>query len=263
MDTKGGRFIYEPLTPALITRHFSGEVTIGLTAIDTSLCSKWLSFDSDTSDGSLDILEQFLKKYGWHAIREGRRNGRDGHLWLLFDVPVLASQLIVLGDAMMSLAGVTGLERFPKSATGLSQVRGPLGINQKPEAVGAIGWFDNVQHDINSQLQWLAMQPLNSAADAIRQAERHKPEPIAPMPTRPRFGKSLGSFPKFSILEHVYARQGGSELVARCPLCAREGHDQHEDNLKIKSDGSTFCCVYGGPNMVHTTRDIVRHYTAR
>jgi hypothetical protein len=266
MDTKGGRYPYQPVTPQLVQRHFAGNVTCAWSSLDETLCSKWLCFDSDIDDGALERLESFLKSYGWRVIREGRREGRDGHAWLLFDKPVPANQLIILGDTMMTLAGVKltskenpkGIERFPKTATGYSQVRGPLGVNLKPDASGARGWFDGVEHNLRSQLEWLAGQPLNRAEDAIREAEKHRAQ-AKPMAVKRRIaskrinGKSGG----FQILDHVVARQVGREQVAQCPLCAQEGHDQHQDNLKIKTDGTTFCCVYGGPDQVHKVGAII------
>src|ERR1700679_2479349 len=106
MDTHGGRFPYEPVTAQLIRRHFAGELTCAWPALDEQKCCKWLCFDSDVDDGALDRLEQFLRSSEVNArpIREGRRPGRDGHLWLFFDHPVPAQKLIVLGDTMMKYA---------------------------------------------------------------------------------------------------------------------------------------------------------------
>ena len=78
MDTRGGWFLYEPLTPALIRRHFAGNLTVGLTAIDEQCCSKWLLFDSDTDDGDLIKLAYAARLWGMHIIPEGRREGRAG-----------------------------------------------------------------------------------------------------------------------------------------------------------------------------------------
>ncbi|CAN5139751.1 hypothetical protein BH10CYA1_BH10CYA1_58480 [soil metagenome] len=255
MDTKGGRYLFEPVTPKLVHRHLTGQLTCAWSATDSNGSSKWLCFDSDVADGALDTLDAFLVKYGWHVIREGRRPGRDGHLWLLFNKPVPAIELVVLGIAMMKLAGINRMECFPKTATGFSQVRGPLGINLKPEANGARGWFDGVEQHITSQLEWLAAQPLNRAEDAIREA--HKQRPVS-TPTRRSVGRVYPKLSKgFSVLNYVQARNQGGALVAQCPLCAHEGHDKHQDNLRITSDGSIFCCVYGGPNQVHKIRDIM------
>ena len=252
MDTKGGRFPYQPVTPGLVQQHFRGQITCAWPALDENNCSKWLCFDSDTSDGDLDILEEFLRKCGWHAIREGRRLGRAGHLWLLFDGPIPAAVLIVLADAMIGLAGVRpvskeyphGIERFPHYANKYSQVRGPLGINQKPDARGARGLFDGAEQNLRSQLEWLAVQPLNRAEDALRESETHKPETkLVADKSRSRRRDFSAKPGLFRILEFIDARPVGKELAAQCPLCALEGHDRHRNKLRIKPDGSTFCCV--------------------
>jgi hypothetical protein len=264
MDTKGGKYLYEPVTIQLVQRHFEGKVTCSWAAIDENYCSKWLCFDSDVDKGDLDQLQEKAESWGLHIIRESRRLNRAGHLWILFDQPVKAEYLIVLGDAMIQLAGVhlktkdfpDGIERFPVSANAYSQVRGPLGINLKPEANMSRGWFDGVEQDIDAQLNWLAVQPLNNAEDAIREAKKHK---VIVMPASKLLPNSQywhNDYQPFNILEYVNYRKVGNEYVAQCPLCADEGHDRHKDNLKIKLDGSTFCCVYGGPGQIHHTQDI-------
>ena len=187
---------------------------------------------------------------------------------MLFDQPVPARVLITLGDAMIKLAGVRpptkqyphGIERFPKSASGLSQVRGPFGVNLKPEAKGARGWFEGVPHDIETQIEWLSEQPLNRAEDAVREAQKHKPpeKPIRRAPDYAHLLNNADASPHFNILNYVDYRRAGGSFVAQCPVCANEGHDRHSDNLHITDDGSIFCCWFGGqPGKIHRRRDII------
>lgn len=273
MDPNGGWFRYEPVSPRLLRRHFKGRITCAWPAIDSKYCSKWLCFDSDTDDGDLDKLEQALNSWGVHTIREGRRPGRDGHLWVLFDKPVSAELLIILGNAMIRLAAVRpatkdyphGIELFPKSATGFSQVRGPLGVNLKPEAKGAYGLFDGVKHNVKAQLEWLATQTLNQAQDAVREAEKHrqKPKPNKTKPCRKRRYRVNG-FTPVNILDYVSYRRVGNSLIAQCPVCAGEGHDEHKDNLHITLDGNKLCCWFGGePGKIHMRQDIINALTQR
>jgi len=254
-DTKGGRYPYEPVTAQLIRRHFAGDVTGGWPAIDDQKCSRWLCFDSDVDDGQLDKLESCLREWLAHPLREGRRPGRDGHLWLFFDQPVKASQLITLGDAMMKEAGVANLERFPKSASGFSQVRGPLGINLKPDAGGARGWFDGVEQDVREQLLWLEAQPLNTAKSAIKCAELHKRRPT---PTKKYHGHRSSAKKFVNILDLITDyKHVGDEIMTACPVCEREGHDKQGNNLHISADGEKFCCWYGSqPGKIHTAPKI-------
>jgi hypothetical protein len=256
MNTFNGRYLFQPLTSSLVQQHFDGDVTFALSATSEIGKSKWLCFDSDTESGELERLDAFLIDYGWHTIREAKRVGREGHLWLLFDAPVDARNLITLSTAMMQFANVSSLERFPKSATKYSQVRAPLGIHRKPGANNCRGWFEGPLENLQNQLQWMIGQPVNSAFDAIREAEIHR-IPI----TRHRlipFRTPLPTASNVRILDLVMARRVGSELVAQCPLCLQEGHDRHQDNLRISLDGSKFCCVYGGPSKFHKNPHIVR-----
>jgi hypothetical protein len=256
MVTQGGLYPYLPIDRELIRSHFAGDVTCGWPAIDKNKCSRWLCFDSDLADGQLDRLEIFLRSCGVQVIREGRRPGRDGHLWVCFDQPVNAGKLMILGDVMMQQAGVTGMERFPKSATNMSQVRGPLGINLKPEANGGRGWFDGPPKDIEEQLLWLADQPLNSAKSAIENANKY-------ILQNKSVGKGISQSRKnysVNILDLVDSpKRIGANLVTACPLCVREGHDSSGDNLSISLDGQSFCCWYGGnPGAVHTASEIIQ-----
>lgn len=253
MNTFNGRYLFQPLTSSLVQQHFDGEVTFALSAISEIGKSKWLCFDSDTESGELERLDEFLIDYGWHTIREAKRVGREGHLWILFDEAVDAGDLIILSRAMMQFANVSSLERFPKSATKYSQVRAPLGIHRKLGADNCRGWFAGPPETVQRQLQWLFRQPLNSAFDAIRESEIHR-GPLTP------FGMRLHKSKAFDvrILDLVVVRRVGSEFVTQCPLCLEEGHDRHQDNLRISLDGSKFCCVYGGPSTFHKNPQIVR-----
>ncbi len=253
------RFRYEPISPDLIRRHLAGEITCAWVATSSTGESKWLCFDSDEADGELDNLAAFLSKYGWRFVREGKRPGRDGHLWLFFDRPIPAKTLMRLGDLMIKLAGVRKMERFPKTER-LSQVRGPLGIHLKPDANRARGWFEGPEQDVKAQLEWLALQPVNKAAHVIAEVEKHTAKNLS-LRKKQANGKKSKDCRKHSIniLDYVNARPSGHGLIAQCPLCASEGHDSHCDNLHISADGKLFCCVYGGPAAIHKTGAIA-HY---
>lgn len=264
MDTKNGRFPYEPVTPYLVERIFAGQLSAGWPALASGSTSKWLCFDSDQEDGELMKLDALLKEHGWKTIREGQRPGREGHLWLLLDEPVETMNLIVLGDAMMKFAKTSKLERFPKSAEGLSQVRAPLSINLKPEAQGARGWFDGPDQVLTSQLEWLAAQPRNRAIDANRLSEQHRPASRTVVKAPPSKRPFLRSHGEFNILDYVNARRSGNRLVAACPVCEEEGHDRHRDNLSISTDGKKYCCWYGGqPGKIHTSSAIRQRLMSR
>lgn len=245
MDAKYGR--YESLSKGLIARHLSGEITCAWPAIDQNFRGKWLCFDSDSDDGQLERLGSFLLECGWYVIREGKRVGRDGHLWILLDAPVEARLLIWLGDAMMRLAGVSGLELFPKYPSGLSQVRGPLGKHNKPTANGAIGWFEDVKQDLREQLEWLASQPLNNAESAIQEAHRHRPI-ILPkrMYTSPLASK--GSVMFDIAVQRTSGKKGGNDWYhGHCPGPRHKNGDRHQSlSLRRANDGGAIVHCWTG-----------------
>lgn len=183
---------YQPVTPALFEDHLAGRITLGLPALDQSGLSRWLCFDSDKEDGALDHIERWLLAHHWRCHRESQRPGRAGHLWLFLQEPIPAADLRLFANRVATLANALGkVEIFPKqdkpnwdNKTGQflasSVVRLPLGINRKPEANGARGWFAGAEQSILSQIFWLQclelnpVKPILDAAPGLRQLEQTK-----------------------------------------------------------------------------------------
>ncbi len=179
---------YQDITPALFERHLSGLLTLGLPALDQNGFSRWCCFDSDKDDGNLDKIEKLLIQYNWHYVREGIRPGRDGHLWLFFSQPILASDLRLIGRRFIEAAGIApnSIEFFPKQDMpsydsekqrfkASSIVRLPLGIHRKP-GVDDRGWFRDAPRDLDSQLKYICDQPYNPIAPVQLLAEELKLE---------------------------------------------------------------------------------------
>ncbi len=256
---------YEPVTLDLITQHLLGAVTLSLPALSSESTCKWVAWDSDAADGAIDALADVLQSHGWHAIREAKREARDGHLWVLFDKPVPSVHAIRFGACFERAAGIAkgSIEFFPKQPRAAkvgSALRAPLGIHRKPSAGNCRGWFEGPALNVVAQLEWLAAQPLNSAAALVAYAEELERRERATNPPK-RIPPPVSGGTRRNILELVpehQRRRLGSEIVAQCPACAESGGDTHADNLRIKVDGSTFCCVEGGPGRVHKQRDILR-----
>lgn len=265
---KSGAKRYEPVTLPLIARHLKGEVTCSWPAINETGKSKWCCWDSDFENGDIVRIADVLNRLRLVSHREAVRPGRDGHLWMFFDEPIEAEQLLRLNREVLAHAGVmlksraypSGVEFFPASSSRLSQVRGPLGVHRKPGANNARGWFVQPEQNLKAQLEWLTSAPSNSsqiisnmvkplfAADLARQAIA-EPRVIQPYPR---------GAARVDILTLVADRRwNGRDWIARCPLCALEGHDKASDNLRISADGKIFCCVYGGPASTHSARSIV------
>jgi hypothetical protein len=224
---KPGDRYYRKIDGSLIRCHLNGVSTVSLPAASSEGTSKWLCFDNDKDNGQLDRMQVFLGDWGWNTLREARRPGREGHLWLLLDRPIETEKAVSLGDAMMRLAGVVGVERFPKTATGLSTVRGPLGVHRKPGAGNARGWFDGPAHDVIEQLLWLSKQPLNSASAALKEAERHKPPARKLYPAR--FSTGVDKLSAAEIAERLDAKRAGNGWQAHCPA-----HEDSVESLSIR-----------------------------
>lgn len=84
----GLKAVRKPVSLQLIASHLSGEITLSIPALSAESQCKWCCWDSDAESGDLDNVQALLQVHGWEAIRESKRPGRDGHLWLFFDKPV-------------------------------------------------------------------------------------------------------------------------------------------------------------------------------
>ena len=81
------------LTIETVRRHLAGELTIGIYAINpaTQRC-KWMAIDADYKTALEDLIkvQRQLQDDGIEAALEKSRRG--GHLWILFETPVLARE---------------------------------------------------------------------------------------------------------------------------------------------------------------------------
>jgi hypothetical protein len=183
---------YQPVTRDLFDAHLAGRITLGLPALDQNGLSRWCCFDSDKEDGALDRIERWLSEHGWQCHRESKRQGRAGHLWLFLKEPIPAADLRLFANRVATLANAAGkVEIFPKQDHSTwdagnarfkasSLVRLPLGINRKPDAHGARGWFAGAEQGILSQVFWLEslelnpVKPILDAAPGLRLIEQTK-----------------------------------------------------------------------------------------
>lgn len=262
-----------------ITGHLRGDITLGLAAIDDNGLSKFCAWDEDNLDGRLELIAAHLTSLGIHYLRISSRPGRAGHLFVLFDGRVAASDLLLFNESVRLACGITTeLEFFPKSAIGLSNIRAPLGVNRKPEAGWRSdmskekrdelrGWFIGPDRNLEAQLSWLAVQRLNMpdilvpliASVKIEKARQDSLEKARQTYFRPpRFeGPSL-----LEMLEDlkVPMKKIGDQYVLQCPLCRDEGRDRSEDNLRINSRSGKFNCFQGGPGVVHGAKNVYGYF---
>ena len=111
------------LTIETVRRHLAGELTIGIYAINpaTQRC-KWMAIDADYKTALEDLIkvQRQLQDDGIEAALEKSRRG--GHLWILFETPVLAREARiyiyhVAGKLDVQVKGTglaNGIEIFPK-----------------------------------------------------------------------------------------------------------------------------------------------------
>lgn len=148
---------YRPLDSGLIQDHLEGRVTLGFPAVNSEGRSKWCCWDSDLDSNLLAEFQEYVLELGIIAYPEGKRLGREGHLWVFFDEPVASADLILVNEEFRAHLDeqFKHTEFFPKSIAGLSQVRGPLGVHRKPDARAMRGCFENAEGDLDSQLHFL------------------------------------------------------------------------------------------------------------
>jgi hypothetical protein len=188
-----------------------------------------------------DLLKlQFeLSRNGIQAALEQSRRG--GHLWVLFEKPVLAKHARVyirhlakrLSVEVKSSGAGDGIELFPKQDTvdeghfG-NAIRGPLGIHR---AANRRYWFYGAPYELEAQMAYLrdlrrvSGQQMRSLIATV---------PDDPPPEAPRRIAFKTDGPQFVILEHIKNRRRcGRNWIAQCPSCASAGRDRSKDNLAI------------------------------
>src|SRR6185436_14559441 len=149
-----------------VRRHLAGEITLGIYAINPKTQRvKWMAIDADYKRSLDDLLKlQYeLQQDGIQAALEQSRRG--GHLWILFETPVLAKHAREyirhlagkLSVQVKSAGPSDGIELFPKQdridrAQFGNAIRGPLGVHR---AVNRRYWFYGAQHDLEAQMKYL------------------------------------------------------------------------------------------------------------
>ena len=170
----GKHYYYRPkeqdrscvLTGKVIERHLLGEVTIGLYAINPkSQRCKWAAIDADYENSLADLLklQWELKSDGIEAALEKSRRG--GHLWILAETPLLASDCRVYIHSLavrlklpVRGAGLAeGIEIFPRQSSLKpgefgNAIRGPLGVHQ---ANKKRYFFYGADYTLDAQMSYL------------------------------------------------------------------------------------------------------------
>jgi hypothetical protein len=231
-----------------VRRHLAGEITLGIYAINPQTQRvKWMGIDADYKRSLDDLLKlQYeLQQDGIQAALEQSRRG--GHLWILFETPVLAKHARVyirhlagkLSVQVKASGPADGIELFPKQdriehTQFGNAIRGPLGIHR---AVSRRYWFYGAQHDLEAQMKYLRQlrrvteRRLLELIDGLAfKEENRRPQ---------RLNAIRADRSHFHILDHLDReglRRVGRNWVTRCPSCAAAGRDRGKDNLAISVD---------------------------
>lgn len=131
LQQPNGRYVRagRPLSNTELSLHLLGAHTIGTYVMNEQGICRFAVFDADTADGieQLCCLKARLANDGCVSHLEAFRRG--GHLWVLFQTPLLASQV----RAWLLPFCPDGVEFYPKQAEGSgygSLIRLPFGVHR-------------------------------------------------------------------------------------------------------------------------------------
>ncbi|MDZ4801707.1 MAG: hypothetical protein SGI92_26420 [Bryobacteraceae bacterium] len=244
-----------------VRRHLAGEITLGIYAINPETQRvKWMGIDADYKRSLDDLLKlQYeLQQDGIQAALEQSRRG--GHLWMLFETPVLAKHARVyirhlagkLSVHIKASGPSDGIELFPKQdriepTQFGNAIRGPLGIHR---VVNRRYWFYGARHDLEAQMKYLRELrrvteiQLSDLIEGLVVEEGRSPEPL----TGSRSDRSY--FQILDCLNREGLRRVGRNWVTQCPSCAAAGRDRGKDNLAVSVDEpSKYLCWAGCTNI--------------
>jgi hypothetical protein len=128
------------ITPDILRKHLEGEITVGIFQLSKSNKVKWICWDFDTNDKTLEMifedakkLYKFLKEKGYNPILEF--SGHKGyHIWLFFNL-TNAKNAKLFAEKIANESKSNPHEIFPKqtelSNKGYgSMVKLPLGLHR-------------------------------------------------------------------------------------------------------------------------------------
>ena len=257
--TGGGELALEPED---VRHHLAGEITLGIYAINPETQRvKWMGIDADYKRSLDDLLKlQYeLQQNGIQAALEQSRRG--GHLWILFETPVLARHARVyirhlagkLSVQVKTAGPVDGIELFPKQdridpTQFGNAIRGPLGVHR---AVNRRYWFYGAGHEIEAQMKYLRRLRRVTEAQLLELIAGLDIEvQYSRLPLRPTPYSDRSAFPILYHVERNGLRHIGRNLVTQCPSCAGAGRDRGKDNLAISvEEPLKYLCWAGCTNI--------------
>ncbi len=242
--------VYKPVTLEVIHAHLVGHHTVGFYSLDQRSASKWLCVDFDDEENDAQNLVDLFRFQGWRCLREARRPGRDGHVWLFFDEPVPAVHLRRFANEFLIKVNIPikNVEVFPKQDILIkvgNPARGPLGVHRKPGANNVRGWFEDAPEDVLVQLEWLHGQEPNRSTDLLCFSQGLEDRDLILKATKRRAAKPLRSASRhIDWLEYASSngfKYGNHVWHGPCQSCKNDGHDSDDDHLYIHDGGGVGC----------------------
>ena len=239
-------------------------------SIPKSQRCKWAAIDADYANSLADLLklQWELKSDGIEAALEKSRRG--GHLWILAETPLLASDCRVYIHSLavrlklpVRGAGLAeGIEIFPRQSSLRpgefgNAIRGPLGVHQ---ANKKRYFFYGADYTLDAQMSYLkGLSKLTEERLKSLISGMAIPEDVPEANPKVRPETLPRSAYGFRILDHVRpVRKSGRNYWAQCPSCALDGHDRSHDNLAIAVDDPRKYKCWAG-----CTREMIREAVGR
>jgi hypothetical protein len=181
-----GRYLRKnrPLTKTALRNHLDGAESLGTYVIDERGQCRFAVFDADRHDGLSVLLDAQgqLANDGVASYLELSRRG--GHLWVLFQGLVLASQV----RRWLLPYCPAGVEFYPKQDEGRaygSLIRLPLGVHLlSGKRYPFVEWTPDglveVAPTINEMIEWLAISERVAVSAPALVAARASSAPVAP-----------------------------------------------------------------------------------
>ena len=267
-----GRYLRvgSPLTKIALLNHLNGAQSLGTYVIDERGRCRFAVFDADAHHG-LDVLLGMQGQMALDGIPSYlERSRRGGHLWVLLQVPVLASHV----RSWLLPYCPAGVEFYPKQDEGNgygSLIRLPLGIHllsgcRYPFVEWMAGLLVEVAPTINEMIEWLAVServavpaPALMAAASASQAVPSTPHDLGghtPIVSNPRPGVALPLSPTMTIhewcaLQDPFALIGGyvqldDHGMGCCPFGWHhdDGRDAHPSFRVYAPRSASSACWY-------------------
>ena len=250
MDDGSYLCIRKPLKDWHITRHLSGEITLGTYVLDENSKARFVVFDAD-DEGEMDRLVSMARILQIHNVPgylESSRRG--GHFWLFLSKPVSGKQAQLFGKGLQKTFGLQGIELFPKQAqlkTGPgSLIRMPFGVHRKTGKRYGFITTDGqpLAPTLPEQIQLLSQPQVIPEAAFRAYQDLGIPKPQKPVfqPVEAPEGTPSDRI-KASITVHDFVGQY-VELAptgrGRCPF-----HDDQNASFSVNAEGNYWHCFAG------------------